>query len=94
MTLSGTELAGATEAASAVLEELGLDAYLFAVEPREGSWELTLECAVDEGWQTIKLPVDVHELLESRRDAGVRSRLTARWGAKFAECRRKARPSA
>jgi len=94
MTFSGTELAGATQAASAVLEELGLDAYLFAVEPREGSWELTLQCAVDEGWQTINLPVDIHELLESRTDAGTRSRLAARWGAKFAGCRREAHPSA
>jgi hypothetical protein len=91
MAFSGPELTGSRNAASAILEELGLDAYLFAVEPREGSWELTLECAVEEGWQTIKMPVDIHELLASRTDAGALSRLTASWGAKLAECRKKVR---
>lgn len=94
MAFSGSELAGARKAASTVLDELGLDAYLFSVEPREGNWELTLECAVEQGWQTLTLSVDIHELLASHTDAGVRSRLTESWGAKLAGCRRKARPSA
>ena len=84
----GADLEGATEAASALLKELGLEAYLFVIEPREGDWELKLECAVKEGWQTVTLSVDIRLLLASRTDSDARARLLRSWGAKFAACLR------
>jgi len=38
-TLSTLELARARVNASAILEELQLDAYIYEVEPHEGDWE-------------------------------------------------------
>jgi tRNA(Ser,Leu) C12 N-acetylase TAN1 len=86
---SGRDLEGATEAARALLEELGLEAYLFAVEPREGDWELKLECALEDGWQTIALPVELDLLLASRTETDARSRLLRSWGSKLAACLRR-----
>lgn len=83
---SGQDLKGATEAARALLEELGLEAYLFAVEPREGDWELKLECALEEGWQTIALPVELDLLLASRTETDARARLLSSWGGRLAAC--------
>lgn len=86
MTWSGRDLERATEAARALLEELGLEAYLFAIEPREGDWELKLECALKEGWQTIALPVELDLLLASRTESGARARLLQSWRDRMAAC--------
>jgi hypothetical protein len=86
MAWSGGDLERATEAARGLLEELHLEAYLFALEPREGDWELKLECAFEEGWQTITLPVEVELLLASRKDSAVRARLLQSWTGRLAAC--------
>jgi len=41
-----------------VVDELGPDAFVYTVEPKDAGWELRVECAVEEGWQVITLPVD------------------------------------
>lgn len=92
MAWSGADLARATEAAGALLTALGLEAYLFAIEPRDGEWELKLECAVKEGWQMVTLPVDIELLLASRTDNGVRARLLRSWGARITACLRSSEP--
>ncbi len=58
MTLQTSDLAHARQAIASVLDELGLDAYLFEVEPRDDIWELKIECATAEGWGsfTLQLP--------------------------------------
>ncbi len=86
----GADLEKATEAAEGLLKELGLEAYLFAIEPRQGEWELKLECAVREGWQTVTLPVDTKLLLARRTGSGVRARLLQSWSAKITACLRRA----
>ncbi len=57
--VSSRELALAREAVAAVLDRLGLAAYLFEVEPLAGDgWRLRLECAVGEpreGWERVEL---------------------------------------
>ena len=42
MPLSTMELAEARQAVADLLEQAGLDAYLFEVEPRQTQWELRL----------------------------------------------------
>ncbi|NMG15406.1 hypothetical protein [Aromatoleum bremense] len=37
--------------ASSVSRQLGLEAFLFAVEHAERGWELCVECALDGAWQ-------------------------------------------
>lgn len=88
MDWSGTDLKRATETAGALLKELGLEAYLFAIEPRDAEWELKLECAVKEGWQMVTLPVDIELLLASRTDDDVRARLLRSWSARITSCLR------
>ena len=65
MTLSTVDLVKARETASAILEELQLDAYLFEIEPKDDTWELIVECAseIDGGWATIKLQMNLSLLL-------------------------------
>ena len=86
MAWSGCDPEKVAEAARSLLEELRLQAYLFAVEPREGDWELKVECAFKEGWQTITLPVTAELLLASRKDSAVRARLLQSWGGRLAAC--------
>lgn len=79
MALSAAHIMGAREAAREVLEEVGLDNYLFTVDARDAGWELTVEHPVSEGWQTVTLAVDRDLLLASRTDRGARRLLAQRW---------------
>jgi hypothetical protein len=93
MAWSAAELRGATQAVSAVLERLELRAYRFAIEPGGEQWELTVECAVKEGWETVMLAVDIRLLLSSLRDERVQADLARSWGARLAACRTGAPPA-
>lgn len=84
MTLSGYELIRAREAADAVLEEVGLDNYLFAVDPREEGWEIRVEHPVREGWEQVTLPIDRDLLLASRTDRNARRKLARSWRTRLA----------
>lgn len=89
MAISTDELLSAKDAAQALLDRLSLSAYVFEVEPREGDWEVRVECALqDDGWQRCTLAVDKALLVASARDAGARQRLLADWGERLAACRR------
>lgn len=87
MPLSSAELIQAREAAAELLEELGLDAYLFEIEPRDGQWELRVECAIEEGWETVVLPVPKALLLTGRDDAAARQQLLTDWRERLAACK-------
>lgn len=90
MTLSMHELAQAREVVTRVLDELGLDAYLFEVEPHQGQWEIKVECAVDDGWESCRLSADREYLLRGIDDAVVHAVLTDNWREALSACRRKA----
>lgn len=49
MRLSEKELNEARDTVQTLLEQLGLAAYLFEVEPRTDHWEVRVECAPDSG---------------------------------------------
>lgn len=87
MPTSTDELLKATEAARALLDQLRLSAYTFEVEPREGQWEVRVECALAGGWQRSVLGVDKALLLASTQDATVHERLLADWSKHLAACR-------
>ena len=63
MVVSASELIAAREATARLLDRLGLDAYLFEVEPGETRWTVRVECAVDGGWETVSLPFDRQAVL-------------------------------
>jgi hypothetical protein len=88
MPLSTVELAEAKEAATALLDDLGLTAYLFEVEPRAERWEVRVECALDSGWQTVDFDVASERLLACRRNAAVHAALLDEWRERLAACKK------
>jgi hypothetical protein len=84
--ISTVELIEAKEAANDLLEQLGLDAYLFEIEPRDERWELRIDCAIEQGWQSARLPVDKSLLLASHKESGARERLLSEWRTRLAAC--------
>ena len=85
--VSITELAQVREVVHHLLEQLRLDAYLFEVEPRDDRWEISLECAMDEGWETVRLAADKELLLRGVDDAVAHEVLVDAWGEALSACR-------
>lgn len=88
MEISTRALAEAKEAAASILQQLGIEAYLFGVEPRAGPWEVRVECACAGGWETTTLSVARQRLLASREDGRERALLLEEWRARLAGCKR------
>jgi len=86
MQLSTEELANAREIVIQILEELRLDAYLFEVEPREDELEIKVECAVEGGWETVKLMVAKELLLRGIDDPGAHQLLLENWRDVLCAC--------
>jgi len=84
MKLSSEALLQSRDATQALLEQLGLSAFLFEVEPGEVVWRVRVECAVNSAWQSTTLDVDKQELLNSRTDKDVFQRLLVEWRKHFA----------
>ena len=88
MSLSISELARAREATAALLDELGLDAYLFEVESGGDQWSVRIDCALDgEEWQSVTLPAPKETLLVTARDAAARERILEDWRRRLASCK-------
>lgn len=88
MTVSTTELTRAQAEAERLLESVGLEAYLYEVEPGDdGGWTLVLECATGDGWQHLSWTVGGSELLRSLDDDVVRERLVEDLDRRAAACR-------
>ncbi len=88
MPVSINDLARVREVVARVLEELLLDAYLFEVEPREGQWEIRVECAVAGGWETCRLTADKEYLLRGTDDPIVHEVLLDNWREALSDCLR------
>ena len=89
MNLSIVELAKARDTAMMILDELQLDAFLYALEPGEDVWQLTVECAcqINGGWETIVLQVPKEMLLDSFDNDDARQRFFEFWKIKLADCK-------
>ncbi|MEK7207518.1 MAG: hypothetical protein AAB134_06530 [Pseudomonadota bacterium] len=79
MNLTGKNLTEAKETGGDLLEQLGLSAYLFEVEPHENFWEVRVECALDSGWQSSVLNVDDNALRACRTDRHFRDQMLNEW---------------
>lgn len=88
MRVSTSELARTREVVGKVLEELRLDAYIFEVEPGDGQWEIRVECAVADGWETCRLTADKEYLLRGTDDAIVHEVLVDNWREALCDCLR------
>ena len=79
MDLTAKNLAEAKETVGNLLEQLGLSAYLFEVEPRADQWQVRVECALDSGWQSSVLSIDDSALRACRIDRLARDQMLAEW---------------
>lgn len=79
MDLSAKNLAEARDTVGRLLEQLGLSAYLFEVEPHADQWKVRVECARNSGWQSSLLTVDDNMLRACRTDRVARDYLLDEW---------------
>ena len=84
---SEADLALAKAAVGSLLEDLGLSAHLYAVEPRERKWAVIVECATESGWQRAELQAGLELLAAIRGDAKARAALLAQWRTHLAACK-------
>jgi hypothetical protein len=89
MNLSIVELAKARDTAMMILDELQLEAFLYALEPRDDAWELTVECAcqINGGWERVVLQVPKAMLMGSFDNDVARQRFFEFWKDKLAGCK-------
>jgi hypothetical protein len=87
MTTGTVDLAKARDTVSALLDELGLAAYLFDVEPGDRWWQVKVECAISHGWESVMLEVERQALLSALDDASLRQRILTDWRQRLAECK-------
>ena len=87
MKQSITELAEIREAVAKLLDELQLEAYLFEIEPQEGQWQLTVECAINEGWETVKLKANKDYLHHSADNSVFHQLLIDEWREALSACK-------
>lgn len=85
------EMRDGRAAVERILGELGVRGFIFTIEAKEPGWRLHVECPVQEGWQTIELPVDLAELRASLHERATRERLLGAWRAHFAFAAREPR---
>lgn len=85
--LSIAEMAQVRQNVDMMLDKLKLDAYLFEVEPQEGQWEITVECATEEGWERVKFSAEEEYLLRGVDDAIVHELLMDSLGEALSSCR-------
>lgn len=87
MKQSITELAEIREVVAKLLDELQLEAYLFEVEPKEDLWELNVECAIHEGWETVKLKANKDYFQHGADDAVFHQLLLDEWREALSACK-------
>lgn len=89
MMLSMTELALARETTTELLNELGLDAYLFEVEPHDEVWELKVDCAMatNGAWESFTLIMSRETLLMSHDNAAIHQSVLSDLRGHLAACK-------
>lgn len=89
MEISVAEVAAARETVAELLEKLRVDACLFDLEPRQNDWAVTIECAIEEGWEALTLNIARQELSRAHQDERVREALLRNWRERLAMCKRR-----
>jgi hypothetical protein len=87
MRLTIEELTNARDTVAGLLEEVGLQNYLYEIEPDGHSderWRVRVECETRDGWKMTELRVDRSELERSRSPTSAdRTELLQRWGSRL-----------
>lgn len=80
------DIRNARRAVEKVLDEMGVHGFLYTVEQKEEGWMLSVECALDGGWQAASWRVDPAELSASLEDPAMRAKLRANWEPRLRAC--------
>ncbi len=86
MALSAGDLLGARNTVGRLLEQLGLAAYLYEVEPAGDAWQVRIECATRDGWQTLRLEIEGPRLRSCAADPAVAEQVLRQWRERLAAC--------
>lgn len=89
MELSAEELARMRVNVTSLLDELGLESFVFDIEPNPEQWEIKIECATCDGWATFRLTAESDYLLHGRDDAVAHAVLLDNWRDSLAACKTK-----
>jgi hypothetical protein len=90
MAMTSSDLIQARLLISDILDALEIDAYLFEIEPRDGQWELKVECAVEEGWGSYRVALDEAELHAGFSGEAARKELQEQCRKSLSACRKTA----
>ena len=80
-------MAVARNAAATLLEELGVEAYLYSIEPGKDGWEITIECALAEGWEQVTMTTSLQQLEAAHTDEAIRLSLIQEWRNRLSACK-------
>lgn len=86
---SFSQLAEIRDVVEKLLEQLNLEAYLYNIEPKEGQWELTVECAINDEWTTIILRANKEYFQHGNDDTVIHDLLLNEWRETLSPCRTK-----
>ena len=89
MKITTEQLAQARDTLATLLDEIGLENYVFEVEPNERQWGIIVECAVDEGWERVQLKASEDYILRGKDDAILHQFLLEEWSDALKACKRK-----
>jgi hypothetical protein len=91
MSISANELISVRETTNAILDGLGLDTYLFELEPQGDYYDIKVECACDinGGWTELTIRVPRDKVIEGFDDLAIRQQLSEFLGKQLATCKRK-----
>lgn len=89
---STAELAFARETTARLLEELAMQNYLFDLEPGEGEYVLTVECAGDGAWETTRVVLPQARVHEARSGRGAYRELLQELRERLGACMAEAAP--
>jgi len=83
------EISNARETVERLLDEMGLRAFVYTMEPKEDKWSLRIGCSMEGGWQETTLTINPVELRAALRDPAVRAKTRADWEARLSACARR-----
>jgi tRNA nucleotidyltransferase (CCA-adding enzyme) len=80
------DIRSARAAVERLLDEIGLRAYTYTVEPKENGWTVRIECATADGFQQATFAIDPQALGASASDPTVRAKLREAWELRLKAC--------
>ena len=79
MKITTNRVEQARDAVEILLDEIGITNYLYDVEPREGQWDIYVECAINDGWGNFQLSVAEEYIVRAKDDAIIHDFLKDEW---------------